>query len=112
VVLPHAGAERIAAASMARCAAEEPGILASPKPDVLLSRLGEDGVELTLQVWVALNGGPSAPVVESRLRFAIARMLSEQGIPMGAQRTTTLVPSSDAGARPFWADADTSRVAE
>lgn len=112
VMLPHAGAERMAAASIAQCAADEPGILASPAPEVLLSRLAEDGVELTLQVWVALTGGPSAPVVESRLRFAIARALSAQGIAIGAQRSTTIVAAQSERSRPFWADANPGSVVE
>lgn len=65
------------------CAPTVPGVLGDPAPEVLLVRLGEDGYELALQVWLTLGAGPSASTIESQLRFAVALALAHAGIEPG-----------------------------
>ncbi|MBS0575240.1 MAG: mechanosensitive ion channel family protein [Proteobacteria bacterium] len=58
-------------------AGAHPGVLADPKPDVLVTDLADSGVKLVLRAWVATGDGT---LVASELREAIRGAIGERGL--------------------------------
>ena len=65
---------------IAGCAEDHGLILKSPKPEVFLEDFGDNALNLTLLYWVEMSSGFNARRVDSDLRFAIEKRLSEAKI--------------------------------
>jgi small-conductance mechanosensitive channel len=60
-------------------AAEHPGVLAHPKPDVLFEEFGDSSLNFTLLVWTTQYAARPR-VLRSELNYAIARIFREHNV--------------------------------
>ena len=91
LTIPCDGNEGRIAELARECAMRTDGVLAEPSPRILFARFVDGGVELAVQFWIQVGGNPSAPEIESQLRFELTRTLINVGITMLPPTRITLV---------------------
>ena len=62
-----------------KVAAEHPGVLKDPKPDVIFEEFGDSSLKFDLRVWTS-EYITRPPVLRSDLNFRIKRMFNENGV--------------------------------
>ena len=91
LTIPCDGNEGRIAELARECAVRSAGVRSDPPPKILFTRFVDGGVELTVQFWIQVGGTPSAPEIESQLRFELTRTLVDLGITMLPPTRVTLV---------------------
>lgn len=91
LTIPCDGNEGRVAELACECAMRTAGVRPEPAPRILFTRFIDGGVELTVQFWIQVGGSPSAPEIESQLRFELTRTLVDLGITMLPPTRVTLM---------------------
>ena len=79
----------LARSLMIKAASSIPEILKNPAPNTILSDLGLYGLVFETRIWTLQVPEVSRPIIESKLRFAIYKLLNENGIKFVNIKWTT-----------------------
>lgn len=69
-----------------------PKVLQQPRPNLLVTALGDSSVEITLQVWIAQQNIPEYPVIEAEIIEAAKIALDGAGIEIPFPQQTVWFP--------------------